>query len=272
MKEIRAKYQTHIAAMFRLAGLSDPEARAARVLALETAIAKAADLPRRQRKHPQANNPWDPADFTAKAPGLDWPEFFRAAGLDKQHSFIVWQPTPSPAKPPSSPRNPSTPGKISSPITSSRPTPQAPPKPSPTSASPSSARRSPAPPSSVRATSAATASSPLLSAKPSAKSTPQRYFPPEAKAQAEALVANLIAAFRERLESLTWMAPATKAEAIAKLGTLQVGIGYPDHWRSYAASMSRPTTSSATSGAPASSNTTTHSAASASPSTAKSGA
>jgi endothelin-converting enzyme/putative endopeptidase len=31
------------------------------------------------------------------------------------------------------------------------------------------------------------------------------------------------------------MAPATKAEALAKLGTLQVGIGYPDHWRSYAA-------------------------------------
>ena len=62
----------------------------------------------------------------------------------------------------------------------------------------------------------------------------QRYFSPEAKAQAQALVANLIAAFRVRLENVTWMAPATKQEALRKLGTLQVGVGYPDHWRSYA--------------------------------------
>jgi putative endopeptidase len=62
----------------------------------------------------------------------------------------------------------------------------------------------------------------------------QRFFSPQDKAQAQALVANLIAAFRVRLENLTWMAPATKQEALTKLGTLQVGIGYPDHWRSYA--------------------------------------
>src|SRR5437899_1037622 len=62
----------------------------------------------------------------------------------------------------------------------------------------------------------------------------KRFFSPEAKAQAEAIVANLIAAFRIRLEYITWMAPATKKEAITKLGTLQVSIGYPDRWRSYA--------------------------------------
>jgi len=62
----------------------------------------------------------------------------------------------------------------------------------------------------------------------------QRYFPPEAKAQAQAMVDNLLAAFRTRLENLTWMAPATKKEALAKLGTLYVGMGYADHWRSYA--------------------------------------
>ena len=56
----------------------------------------------------------------------------------------------------------------------------------------------------------------------------QRYFPPEAKAQAEAMVANIIAAFRKRIEALTWMNPATKAEAQAKLDTLYVGIGYPE--------------------------------------------
>ena len=61
----------------------------------------------------------------------------------------------------------------------------------------------------------------------------QRYFPPEAKAQAQAMVANMIAAFRKRIEALSWMDPATKAEAQAKLTTLYVGIGYPETWRDY---------------------------------------
>ena len=58
----------------------------------------------------------------------------------------------------------------------------------------------------------------------------QKYFPPEAKAQAQALVNNLLAAFRKRLEAVTWMAPATKTEALAKPGTLQVGVCYPFLW------------------------------------------
>src|SRR5436190_15232324 len=39
--ELRTKYQAHVASMLRLAGVSEPEARAARVMALEMAIAKA---------------------------------------------------------------------------------------------------------------------------------------------------------------------------------------------------------------------------------------
>src|SRR5208337_4597655 len=41
----------------------------------------------------KANNTWKQSDFTAKAPGFDWGEYFRAAGLSQQTSFIVWQPT-----------------------------------------------------------------------------------------------------------------------------------------------------------------------------------
>ena len=63
----------------------------------------------------------------------------------------------------------------------------------------------------------------------------QRYFPPEAKAQADAMVANIIAAFRKRIEALSWMDPSTKAEAQAKLTTLYVGIGYPETWHDYSA-------------------------------------
>src|ERR1700690_1138776 len=61
----------------------------------------------------------------------------------------------------------------------------------------------------------------------------QKYFPAEAKAQAQAMVANLIAAYHKRLQALTWLAPSTRAEAEAKLDTLYVGIGYPETWKDY---------------------------------------
>jgi predicted metalloendopeptidase len=48
------------------------------------------------------------------------------------------------------------------------------------------------------------------------------------------MVANLIAAFGDRIDHLDWMAPATKKEAKAKLAVLKVGVGYPDAWPDYA--------------------------------------
>jgi endothelin-converting enzyme/putative endopeptidase len=68
----------------------------------------------------------------------------------------------------------------------------------------------------------------------------QKYFPPDAKAQAQAMVANLIAAYHKRLDALTWLAPSTRAEAQAKLDTLYVGIGYPETWKDYSAYEVRP--------------------------------
>ncbi len=59
------------------------------------------------------------------------------------------------------------------------------------------------------------------------------YFPPEAKAKIEALVANVKAAMRARLERLDWMTPATKVEALKKLDTYQIKVGYPDHPRDF---------------------------------------
>jgi putative endopeptidase len=234
MKNIRAKYLTHIAAMFHLAGVSDPEVRAARVLALETAIAqKQISLADGEDIH-KANNPWHPADFTSKAPGLDWPEFFRAAGLDKQDIFIVWQPTAFTGESALIASQPLDAWKdllayhliedyapaVSKAAADERfaffgtilnGTPQQRPR-------------------DFRAQ--AFVSNTL--GDPVGKIYAKRFFPPEAKAQVESMVANLLAAFRARLENTTWMAPATKKEAIIKLGTLKVSVGYPDRWRSYA--------------------------------------
>ena len=234
MKSIRAKYQIHVASMFRLAGLSDPDARATRVLALETAIAqKQISLADSEDIH-KANNPWHPADFTTKAPGLDWAEFFRAAGLDKQDLFIIWQPSAFTGEAALVASEPIDNWKdliayhllednataISKALADERfaffgttlnGTPQQRPR-------------------DFRAQ--AFVSGTL--GDPVGKIYAKRFFPPEAKAQVETMVANLLAAFRVRLENITWMAPATKKEAITKLSTLKVSVGYPDHWRSYA--------------------------------------
>ena len=61
-----------------------------------------------------------------------------------------------------------------------------------------------------------------------------KYFPPSAKAKIEALVANLKAAYHARIEKLDWMGPATKKEALKKLDTYNIKVGYPDHPRDYA--------------------------------------
>jgi putative endopeptidase len=55
-----------------------------------------------------------------------------------------------------------------------------------------------------------------------------RYFPPETKAKVTVLVGNLKAAFRARIEALDWMGPATKAEALKKLDTYTIKVGFPD--------------------------------------------
>jgi putative endopeptidase len=62
-----------------------------------------------------------------------------------------------------------------------------------------------------------------------------RYFPPEAKAEAEALVGNLLAVYRERIRTLDWMGEETRQKAIEKADSFTVKIGYPDMWRDYAA-------------------------------------
>ena len=57
-----------------------------------------------------------------------------------------------------------------------------------------------------------------------------RYFPEESKAQVEAMVEDLRAAFRDRINGLEWMSDTTKEKALAKLEAFTYKIGYPDKW------------------------------------------
>jgi endothelin-converting enzyme/putative endopeptidase len=240
MQNIRTKYQAHVAVMLKLAGFGDSEARAKRILELERAIAGKHTSLADDEDVIKADNPWKRTDFVAKAPGLDWDEYFRGAGLGKQASFIVWQPVAFTAE---SALVASVPldtwkdwlayhlleeyaGVLPKAFADERyaffgqtltGTPQQRPR----------WQRG------VRVVNG-------LLGDAVGQIYAERYFSPEAKARAKAMVANIIGAFRKRIDGLDWMAPATKTEAKAKLNTLYVGIGYPETWRDYAALEIKP--------------------------------
>ncbi|MEW6372205.1 MAG: M13 family metallopeptidase [Pseudomonadota bacterium] len=60
-----------------------------------------------------------------------------------------------------------------------------------------------------------------------------KYFPAERKARMEELVKNVTAAYKESIDQLDWMTPATKVEAQAKLAKFVPKVGYPNKWRDY---------------------------------------
>ncbi|NOU58619.1 M13 family peptidase [Marinifilum sp. JC070] len=61
----------------------------------------------------------------------------------------------------------------------------------------------------------------------------EKYFPPEAKERMDKLVENLKVALRGRIEKLEWMSDETRVEALAKLNSFGVKIGYPSKWEDY---------------------------------------
>ena len=240
MREVRTQYQAHVAAMFKLAGLSDADARAGRVVNLEHAIAETHRTLAENEDIHKANNTWKSKDFATKAPGLDWNEYFRAAGLGRSESFIVWQPeafTGESALVASTPLE-SWKDWLSFHVIEAY------------------AGVLPKALAEERFAFFGKTLSGAQQQRPRwqrgvylvdgqlgdvvGKIYAERYFPPEAKAQAQEMVANLIAAFHKRIEALTWMNPATKAEAEAKLSTLYVGIGYPETWHDYSSFEVKP--------------------------------
>ncbi|MCU1573814.1 MAG: peptidase [Micrococcaceae bacterium] len=62
-----------------------------------------------------------------------------------------------------------------------------------------------------------------------------RHFPAGHKARMEALVANLIDAYRRSINALEWMTAETRQRALEKLDLFVPKIGYPEKWRDYTA-------------------------------------
>ncbi|WP_288378352.1 M13 family metallopeptidase [uncultured Massilia sp.] len=63
----------------------------------------------------------------------------------------------------------------------------------------------------------------------------KEHFPAERKARMEVLVKNLLEAYKQSIDTLDWMSPATKKEAQAKLAKFTPKIGYPNKWKDYSA-------------------------------------
>lgn len=240
MAEIRRQYQAHIAKVLALAGVTDAEGRAARILGLETRLARFHATQVETNDVERGANHWTRADFVAKAPGLDWEQLLNAAGLQNQQLFVVWQPK-------------AVAGMAS--LAASEPLDVW---------------------KDYLAFHALDRASPFL---PKAfadqhfafygtqlSGTPQqqerwkrginhvngalgeavgkiyvaRHFSADTKAKADAMVKNIIAAFGQRIDNLDWMSAETKDRARRKLGALKVDMGYPSRWRDYAALEVRP--------------------------------
>ncbi len=233
MRKIRTKYQAHIAAMLKLAGFTDVDARATRIFALEHAIATTHLSLAENQEMAKANNPWKRSDFSVKAPGLNWDEYFRGAGLSQQEVFIVWQPsafTGEAALVNSTPLDAWKDWLAYHLIeTYANVLPKAIAEEDFAFEGPVLTGTQQERPRWQRGV--AVVNVELGDAV--GKAYAHRYFPAQDKVNAEALVTHIIADYRERLRTLSWMAPATKTEAIAKLNALYVGIGYPESWHDY---------------------------------------
>jgi putative endopeptidase len=63
----------------------------------------------------------------------------------------------------------------------------------------------------------------------------ERHFPAEHKESMQALVADLVEAYRQSISVLPWMSPETRERALEKLAAFRSKIGYPDEWIDFSA-------------------------------------
>ena len=243
----KAAYQTYVATLLGLAGWPDPKSNAAAVVAFETRIADASWPKAEQRDLNKTYNPTPAKDLANLMPGFSWSRFLKGAGLGgadrliiaEKSAFVriaaIYQATPLEvlkawqaftaidnaafylprrfAQARFEFRDKALSGLSEEPVRWKR---------------------------AVHAVSGADCSGDRVDCFGNmgfgvGQLYTANYFPPAAKAKIEALVVNVKAAMRARLERIDWMGPATKVEALKKLDTYQIKVGYPDHPRDYSA-------------------------------------
>jgi putative endopeptidase len=233
--ELRAKYAAHIERLLKLAGDADAAEEARAILALETQIATAHWPRAKRRERDLTYNPHTREDLPVFAPGFPWPALLAGAGLEQQPSFVL--------------READALQKLGA-LFAQVPVPRwqaylryhylagnadVLPKAFDDEVFDFYARalhgRQEQQPRWKRAVAAVDEGL----GEAAGELYVQRYFPPASKQQMLALVENLRATYRQRIESLPWMSPATRKVALEKLAAFHPKIGYPDEWRDYSA-------------------------------------
>jgi predicted metalloendopeptidase len=233
MRANQAAYRQYIEDLLDAAGIAEAGSKAQRIYDLETKIARAHATREESDDWSKAKEIWTAEDFADKAPGLDWAAFFDAAQLGEQDKFNAFHAGAIPklaALVGSEPLDawkdwltfhqinqntsvlPSKLDQLSFAFYG-------------TQLSGTEEQR----PRAKRALAAVNAGI----GDALGKLYTDRFFPASSKAAIQDMVDNIKAAFAKRIDALDWMAPETKQEAHAKVESMAVGIGYPDHWRDY---------------------------------------
>ena len=232
MQALRDQYQEYIGRVLALGGFDRPAQRAKAVMELETAIAQTHATREASSNDRNADNLWTRSDFERRAPGMDWPAFFAAAGLARQKTFVAWQPSAvkgAAALVASQPletwqdylrfqalhRNADVLPRVFGDQAMAL---------QDTIAGSIQPRD--------RADRAFKATERALS-DALGRMYVERYFPPERKARVRAIANDVVAAFSKRIEATPWMSRDSKKVALAKLKALYFGIGYPEKWQDY---------------------------------------
>ncbi|HEV2746771.1 MAG TPA: M13 family metallopeptidase [Allosphingosinicella sp.] len=231
----QSAYRAHLAAMLRLTGAAaaDSVPRAAALYQFERRVAEAHWPLADSRDADKTYNAWTLADLGAKAPGFDWRAYLAAAGLGRRANYIVGETSAVTAM---ARLFAATPLPVLKDWLTVR----------------LAKDRALVLPAAFAAEEFAFSGGVLggateaparwlqaveltATAMTDAVSRPyiERHFPPATKAAIDELVRNVLAAMDRRLASLSWMSPATKVKARAKLAAFTPMIGYPDTWRSY---------------------------------------
>jgi predicted metalloendopeptidase len=234
MVETKAKYEQHVAKVLSLAGDKNAEAKAKAIVAFETELAQAQWTKVELRDPNKSYNKYEIAKLTELTPGYDWKAALAATGVGNKTDYVIvgqpsylsslnqilektdldtlkayfqWQllraysPYLSQAFVDASF---DFYGKTLTGVTENRPR----------------WKRG-----------VATVEGDLGEAL--GREYVAKYFPPERKARMDAMVKNILAAYKESIDHLDWMGPETRKEAQAKLATFNPKIGYPSKWRDY---------------------------------------
>jgi predicted metalloendopeptidase len=230
---LRDQYQAYVAHLYSLAGIDRADERARGVVGLEAALARIqVSLDASANDH-NADNAWARADFSRRAPGLDWPAFFEAAGLARVDSIVAWQPAALVGTAMVADSAPLEVWKdylrfhLLDRYADLLPR------------SIAGAALTMHQAAGVGIT-AGDRNDRALAATQAAMSDAigrmyaERYFPAREKARVVAITEDVRQAFLRRVESSAWMTPATKQMALAQIRRLYLGVGYPEVWVSYA--------------------------------------